>query len=299
MLSDWEAVLEIGKTEALSSIFSRYEQNDELYSYLPFHNRMHTEDVTGLVSKLVRSITCVVPGSISPKEEALIKFAALYHDLVQEWEVEKCQVGNVEVVKRIRLRGSNEKKSALALQDLLTKLHNESGNKLFTKSDFDSVMESILITVPGFSVELNTVIQPNFTNNSSLPARLLGLADLGRPGSLPERFIDEGYRLFREDNLDMITIADWYKSIPSADREVYRERMITWGEFQVNFVAMRMRFLNDEIAGLPPLVQRAIREVLCRYEDALALAKGELGRAAKAGFEELLEQFGYGGRTSN
>ncbi len=294
MFSEWNTIVQEGEQRALGEIRSNYELVDAPLLQLPFHNTIHTREVRELADRLVQSILAGQQKLFSPKEVTLLKLSALFHDIVQEWEQEVSTMADtMQVVKRKRRRGYNEEQSALRLQNFLHEMNGWHNQEIFTEGDYALVQEAILATVPEYCEQLKTVIQPRFTNQSTLFACVLALADLGRPGSAPERFIDEGYRLFREDNLDMILIATKYNSISPDEKKTYRERMIMWGEFQVNFAQKREELLEDELHGLSVPVQKAIRSVLNRYADSISLAQAELERMRQGEFEETLGQFGY------
>lgn len=282
--------------ETFEGLQRDFEQAPNKLDRLPFHNRAHSEAVMKRARKILEAIQGSDPGAISNRNIKLAELIAANHDTVQDWQE---AVVNGQT-KRQRFIERNEIASFEKLIGKLRQANAKSGQEIFTAEDFQLAKEAILATVPGFDMKVGTVVQPKLSAESSVVARAVALADLGTAGMEgPGIFLSEGDALFREENLDILDAVDHPGEISDQLKKVYVERMLAWTKFQPKFAAGRKLKLEEELQGLPPDAQTAVRGLFSHFDDSIAAAtdlaqnREQRIKSGDLNFETLAEEMGF------
>lgn len=260
--------------------------------FLPYHNQDHTNGVINR-TQLIIEVMATAQGFSNAEKiklKALAGLIAANHDTVQKWVVNEVATPDGSKLMRKRLVKQNEQVSADELIAWMKKqnLNSRSGN-IYSEADISLVSEAILATVPSFSPEKSTVIQPNVTAETSLTAQAVALADLGEAGmGKPDDFIVGGDRLFLEENLDIEYALYAKKSLTNEQKISFRNRMLGWTEFQSKFVTGRKELLDQELARLPENIASAIKELFGSFDDTLEKVSSVVEARKKMTFEELV-----------
>ncbi len=176
----------------------------------------------------------------------------------------------------------------------MEEVNQEINSEIFSVEDKQRLIEAINATVPGFSVEKSTVIQPNMKENSDIIAKALALADIGTVGMEgPEAFLSEGDALFREENLDItLSIRDNQK-LNEDQKEYFRKRILGWTKFQPNFARGRKDLLEMELKGLSEKEQTKLKELFNKFDTSIRAAQERAIKRENMSFEELVRDVGY------
>ena len=286
-----ERFVQDGIQEAQSLIRSRFElAPPEKEDNLDFHNIQHTEDVIRRTENILRAIQRVTVHVVSEKDIALGRLAAAFHDVVQEWKEQEAQGKTL----RQRFIGKNEEASADEAIAFLDREASGQADQGLSEEDFEIVAEAIRGTVPGFSMEKKTVIQPNITEQSSLVARALALADIGTAGmDGAENFLREGDALFREENLDIMRALRNQEELSNEVKEGYRNRMIAWSKFQPIFAKGRQELLDEELRGLPLGADVAIKKLFNTFDESISASARRGEERESMSFDELALDMGF------
>ncbi len=286
-----ERLVQGGIQGAQNLIRERFElAPPEKEDNLDFHNIQHTEDVIRRTESVLRAIQRVTVHVVSEKDIALGRLAAAFHDVVQEWKEQEVQGKTL----RQRFIGKNEEASASEAIAFLDQEMGGSESQNFSEEDFEIVAEAIRGTVPGFSMEKKTVIQPNITEQSSLVARALALADIGTAGmDGAENFLREGDALFREENLDIMRSLRNQEELSNEVKEGYRNRMIAWSKFQPIFAKGRQELLDEELRGLPLGADVAIKKLFNTFDESISASARRGEEREKMSFDELALDMGF------
>ena len=284
-----EPPLSFMETKVVSLIGKRFgEHSGE--NELAFHNAEHTKSVMRRTESILRAIKKVTLYRVTEKDIKLARLVAAFHDAVQESK-EQDKDGRL---MRQRATGINEEKSADEAIDFLDQEMKYSEETEFSEEDFGVVKEAINGTVPGFDVEKKTVIQPNVTESSSLIARALALADLGTAGmDGAEAFLREGDALFLEENLDIMRALRNEQELSDEMKEVYRKRIIEWSKFQPTFAAGRRDLLDEELRGMPPGADVAIKKLFNKFDESISAAEKRAKERETMSFDELVVDMGF------
>ncbi|MBI4993362.1 hypothetical protein HZC33_00155 [Candidatus Wolfebacteria bacterium] len=175
--------------DILSEVAKKFDGEFESSKKLEYHNSEHSRDVVERMEKILTVLEKT--GYITKKDKMLGIICAAGHDLVQG-------IGS-EI---------NEEKSVEEVFGFMDK----SG--IFDDEDKEKVKEAILATVAKMETNENGPIisQINLTEESSLLARALALADIGTAGVNTEKFLEEGDKLRKEFNIPLAKKKDWDKS---------------------------------------------------------------------------------------
>ncbi|MDP3947726.1 MAG: hypothetical protein Q8Q41_03495 [bacterium] len=297
--TQFEAVIRKGIDEALVEVRRQFEDTPEKKDRLPFHNTRHTKDVvrrTGLIFSAIREAR---PELVSERDIALGRLTAAYHDIIQRWEENRARDGEFEKTMRRRFTTQNEYESAERAVQFMDCL-DAAQDPLFTEEDKMIVREAIDVTIPGFSPEKGTVIQPNLKETSSLITRAIALADLGTAGMDGARaYAEEGDALFREENLDILEAAKDPGRLPEAQKQYYAKRMIGWSKFQATFARGREALLENELTGLDEASKNAAKKLFNKFSDTILRAEEKGKQRESMSFEELLADMGYETRKAS
>jgi len=276
--------------KALDLIEKRFGDSSDGENRLAFHNAEHTKGVMRRTESILRAIQKVTVHRVAEKDVVLGRLAAAFHDVVQESE-EQDKDGKLV---RQRFTGRNEKKSADEAITFLEWEMKELEGSGFSEEDFAVIEDAIRGTVPDFSVEKKTVIQPNVTEQSSLISRAVALADLGTAGmDGAEAFLREGDALFREENLDITRALKNREPIEDELKEAYRDRMIEWAKGQPVFALKRQELLEEELRGMPPGADVAIKKLFNTFDESIAEAAKRAEARVSLSFDELALDMGF------
>lgn len=279
-----------GLQAALNLIRNQFEHSFRKENNLAFHNTEHTESVVRRTGSILRTIRMAAPDAVSEKDIALGKLAAAFHDVIQGWQ--ENQVG--EKTLRKRDSGTNEKASTDEAIAFLNQMNEEFGEIIFSEEDFLVITESINGTVPGFSVEKKTVIQPNITERASLIARALALADIGTAGmDGTAAFFREGNELFREENLDIAHALEHPEAVDKGTRELYKKRMLDWSRSQIDFASGRRDLLDTELDGMPQEAIGPVKNLFSEFNESIKNALQCAEARKKMTFNELVLDMGF------
>lgn len=281
-----------GVDRALSMIKERYEDSAEERDNLPFHNSQHTEGVIRRTEAVLSAIREADPSLVSERDIALGRLAGAYHDTVQKWEENRVADGQFTKVIRRRFAGNNEKSSADESVAFMDKAWND-GDEIFSKADKAVMREAIGVTEPGWDSVNKTVVQPQLSEDSSLIARAVALADLGTAGiDGSQAFTNEGKTLFKEDNLDILDAIRNGKF--SDEQKVYfKQRMLEWLNTQVGFARGRKARLAIEVHAIPEHARYAVARLFGKFDDSIRAAEEVAQRAEAMSFGDLADYMGY------
>ena len=280
-----------GIEKALMTVYERYEE-PEGHDELVFHNTAHTNAVV----KRCLMILGVIPG-VKDEDVPLTTLAAAFHDTVQNWKpvgiTEKFNGKEFTKVLRKRFSGENEAKSAEELITFMCETRKKYDFPVFLSTHEEAVREAIMATVPDFDKEHHTVFQPNLTKDSSLVARTLALADLGTAGIAPEKFIEEGDSLFREENLDILDASKNFGTIDDEHKAYFKHRMFVWTKNQLAFVEGRKQRFEEEITGFPEVAVPKLKQLFSGFDESIELIKRKIEKREYMEFEEIAADMGY------
>lgn len=267
---------------ALAIIENRYGHGAANENELAFHGTRHTRGV------VTRAIALATAMGGSEEDITLAGIAAAFHDTVQNWEQTTRPTDGA--IMRKRFAGQNEKDSA---QEAVTWMR-QAGT--YSESAEALVTEAILATVPGWSPEQKTVIQPNLRSNSHLVVRAVALADLATGGMEGNVFVQEGDPLFREENLDIaraIGTATSQSDIPEETQQRFRTRMLGWTQSQATFVAGRKALLEAELGDMHDSAKDRVRALFTGFDDAITASALLVTERSALSFWNLAAAMGY------
>ena len=276
------------RQEVLVVLEDKYQRwnKESKYDYLPFHNQLHT---IGVERRAVQIAEC-----IGFEDIELVRLCALFHDIVQDYEVKQCGV----FLKRSRKTGYNEKESFDVFIEYITQYYSEYFERI------DEIKSAFLATIPSFKQD--QVLQKNLTPESPLLARILAMADLGSAGmESAEVFFSEGCVLFREGYLDLYGagIDDFYDEFIRA----MIGSMHNWLKGQISFIKSRKEIFEDDIKIFDDIIKGELTKLFSNFDVNLKYIFGkkeefesltgnyqnQTGRDLKNTFEQALKFFGY------
>jgi hypothetical protein len=124
-------------------------------------------------------------------------------------------------------------------------------------------------------------------------ARSVTLADLGLGGMEPGGVVDEGRRVFREENLDVFDAIVSGRELTNTEKEDFRLRFIDSSRRQETFIGGRRDLFEKEIQGFPPETQSALRELFGGFGRAMQLLAADITRVERMTYDELVKEMGY------
>ncbi len=262
---------------------------------LDFHDVEHTQKVVDRYRSVVTKFKEYGLEVGTEREIILGEIGAMFHDVVQDFDVEEKQeeFNGVMFVKkrRKRLAGVNELSSAYSAIAFL----NEKYYGLLSDQDEKFLIKQISTTVPKF-IEGEGVTQINLKPDSSLVDRALAMADLGTSGMEPEKFVSDSDKLFREDNLDVAYAVDYMNEggyLDSTRQEYFRSRMLSWCQVQVFFPKERKMKLEKELDFLGNKKDQFILEVFPGFQKAEELMQKAVENRQEMTFVKLAQDMGY------
>ncbi len=288
----FQRLVELGITHALAQIRHKFENPQDVKKRLPHHDVSHTKNVIHGTELLLRTIRQADPTLVSEREELLGKFAAAYHDIVQDWETDTYEEDGFMIIKREMLTGRNESESIQKATSYMDTVNRNE--KIFTDPDKRIVSEAIETTEPQYDNQYKTFVQPNLKSSSSLVSRAVALADLGTAGLYePPAILSAADSLFREINLDILdTISDWGKK-SYREKDFFKSRALSWMSLEVDFIKGRDNLLEHELEGIPQQARDSVRSLFCYFDASQACVSKISKDRAKMSPKEVLVSMGY------
>lgn len=263
---------------ARALIQSRYEAVDPP-ARLYFHVWSHTEGV------IERGRQIAIALGLSPHLKLLSHLGCAKHDIEQSWKpVEK---GN-GIIVRERETVKNELASAVEAARFMA-----TPDYGFTAEEVTIVMDSIMVTVPSWSVQDKTAFQPGLTPETHPVSRVVALADLSACAMDPKRFAEEGFSLFAEDQLDIMEAlyaADTAADLDEQRKKTYRDRLLTWLSAQPDFVLGRRAMLSRELDGLNMSQRQRVSQLFSGFSHSISIATAVLTEARALEFVPLMRK---------
>ena len=267
-------------TGMLKEISSTFEQSTNEREKLPFHDTEHTQFVIDATRTILEAMQ---RGGVDVSEAdfATGKLAASAHDVIQGW-APKHEANGAE--KRQRFIGMNEQLSIMMIQEKMREM-NEKHGIVFTEEQIAIVDEAIKVTEPEFIFAELRVVQAKLTTETSPVARAVAMADLGAAGMNSAEFIKGGDALFREENLDMLSLD--VTKLTDEQKETYKKRMLGWSSGQPKFARDRQAAFEQDVAPLPEQAQAELRAIFTAFPESIRLAEERAKERASMTFEEL------------
>lgn len=279
---------------------------------MSFHNSEHTEGVILGIETILSVMQESDSSLVSDRDIAIGRLIAAWHDVVQEWEPNEVEekegefAGKKKLFRKRKIK-DNEKASSGELVSFMIEKVSVTGAKIFTKDELFLVVESIDATVPGWDPENKTVSQPNLEKKKedsrrnkkikiSMVEIALALADLGVAGmDGPEKFAEDGKRLFREENLDVLEAVKsrGIDGIPTDSQIYFKQRMINWLRSQSGFVQGRQKRLDAELQVVPESARQAVLDLFNKFEDSIGASVKVIASCESMTFGELARYMGY------
>lgn len=281
---------------ALEYINERYDNPPDPRQKMPYHGSFHTLRVIDRVGRILRAIQEVDATLVSDRDLQMGVIAAAFHDTVQQWGEMEVEIAGIPANMMKRKTGLNEKASALMARAQMVEINVREGVEFFTTEDMKTVTDAILGTIPGYDMELKTVIQPNVTEDSSIIAKALALADLAGPAmDGPDMFLWEGNNLFYELNLDVRYAQERGVAINQAHEESIKRRALDWTKAQADFAQGRaVRFSQTELLWLPEHVRGAVEVEFGYYNESILAAQATYERRLPMSCSEMLLDMRFG-----
>lgn len=252
-----------------------------LIQRLFYHNTVHTNGV------MQRALGIAGAMHLPGRWVMLTQVASAFHDTVQKWDQVQKDDG---VIVRQRRTGRNEMESVQEAVDAMT---NAAPELVFSPEEYGIVASAIIATIPAWSVEHSTLIQPFLTPCSHPVVRAVALADVGSPGMDPEGFVKDTSTLFAEEQLDImeaISKASRASDIDDATQEQYRKRYVSWIGAQVVFALGRQALLDSELRGLDCKARIRVKALFSRFDQSVEIANLARVRAMTIEFVPLMRQ---------
>ena len=262
-------------------IVQNYEKNPIKENNLAYHNWEHTRKVLLGALKLEEILTA--RAYLHEKDFDLLKYAALGHDLVQDfvWEEAPNKIGKIRVSKT----GGNEEKSAEETLKIVKEYTT------LTAEEEVTLREAILITIPDWDEELQTAYQPNLRTVPSYISLCIALADLDYIGMTAEdNFVEIGNRLFKEQRL-----LPELKTLTTEQKKLLQQELNAWNARQIRFYEGRkIRFQKEivRVSNISWQVIAEINELFSNFDENIALEKEYCAKCEKMTFKELVKTFG-------
>ncbi len=285
---------EIGISRAFDKVTTRFENSPDEKNNLPYHNRLHSEDVVRRTALILSKIREKLPSIVAERDIGIGKLIAANHDTVQNWQENIVEEGQFTKITRKRFVGTNEKASYEEAQLFMEEINREAGEEIFTDSDKRAVQEGIDGTVPNWDQKEKTVTQLNVTDKVGLTAVAVALSDLGTAGmDGQEGFLSETDRLFREENLDVLDAVKDLSMITDEQKEYFRGRMLSWVQAQIAFIIGRKNLLDSEMKWIPEEARESVKALFDKFDESIEAGKKSFETRSTMSFEEIAKAYGY------
>jgi hypothetical protein len=282
---------------ALARIKMNFEHSPNARYHLPYHDSAHTLFVIKKVEVILDSICSADLRLVSKRDIQIGRFAAAFHDVFIRWEKSIVKEGQYTKILRKRLLPDsieNEKASAEIALNYMDMVNEVYQTEIFTSRDKALVKEAIEVTLPKFDPNIDTVIQPRLTKDSSLVALAVALADVGAAGLDSKVFTDGGDRLFREENIDIFEAIELNnKKISKDTLDYYAGRMRKWSQSQIGFAKGRKIRSQTEIQVLPPIARDKVLSLFNNFDNSIEIAQKLLDERSRMDFIDLINDMGY------
>jgi hypothetical protein len=247
-----ETRLEFAVRETVSDLRRELQ---EKYADLEYHGPAHSETVLSRTAWFLDGAP-----DATPEDKKLAEAAAMGHDVVQDYEWKPNLTG--AGWKRMRKKGENEEASAERVIALLKEHAYELSDDEATK-----IRSAIVGTVPEFSMEYGTIVQPRVGPYSDHLAWALSAADLTTAGISPMDFLQEGDQVFCEEYMFQPL-----EDLDDAQAEKIYNEAIRWNESQIDFAKGQWDYWNR------PVVPQYIKDKLTLFHDSVKMAQNRLER---------------------
>lgn len=258
-----------GITEALTGINRDFVSTPDAENQLAFHNTTHTNGVILRTERILKAVQQADRGATHPqvtdRDIVLGKFAAAWHDVVQNWEHPVVD-GVEDVTKRKKSQG-NERASADRAIAFMKAENKQAGEEIYTIDDIETVEDAIMLTMPHFDADLGVVTQPDIADFKYHPVvQAVALADLGAAGMDGfEAFKWNADALFVEENMDIAALLRGEGGI--GQEEEFKARILSWMSVESRFILGRQRQSWQEINSMQEKAQGPVRKLFSSYDD--------------------------------
>jgi len=290
---------------------SNFHTNDpRRIERLQYHNGEHVQAVVRRTQSLL-DVAKEVGVPVTEEDIRVGILSAAFHDVVQKFESKTVEdPNNAHNVKRIRDRskynGVNEQESADAAIDAIRAKYPD-----LTAKDEATIRSTIQATQVYFDKDLGLVSKTaDVDPTHPLLQHVISFADLGAAGmDGPAQYVEEGNRLFREEQFDIQDEVNriakdpsYYKKMPEARKNALKDRLVGWSKGQVGFAEMRrkdtMREIGELVKLAPPAkqanAQARFQDVLTKgFDGSINAAKEKLAQRQNMNIKQLLNDFGY------
>lgn len=257
-------------------IAARFEHPD-IPHRLFYHDTGHTNKVWSRAAKIGAAI------GLSQREMLLVGIAARFHDTQQAWTLETWADGRI-----LRKRKPGESEAASA-REAASFMSGSDGD--FTPEEIEVVKSAIMATVPGWSFEHRTAIQPLLSPTTHPVARAVALADLGAAGMDTEDFVQGGCLMFAENEVDIVQTLRDAKHLHDIDprtQRTYQDRLIGWFDMQPDFARGRQRALEEELQGLTQARKKYVKQLFGRFNASIRAAEQVASTSRELAFATLM-----------
>lgn len=256
----------------------------------PYHRTEHTEAVVARTQLILATIREADPSSVSERDYLLGQLAAAFHDTVQDFDLVTTPDGRTMMK---RATGVNEERSAREAENFMLLANTSAGTEIFTYKDIEAVCGAIMTTVPSWNPEHKTVVQSGLTSESTVVARAVALADIGIAGLDPQNAVEEGDRVFMEENVDIITALGNLSSLTEQQKDSFRVRMAVWSDAQVEYFKGRQSMFEAEIDGLSEPAKQALRVLFGGFAESIRRQSVVANTRRSMSFEDIARDMGY------
>lgn len=276
---------------SLDYISKHYRYPEDHRQILDYHGPAHTTEVIARTLRILETVRQHDPSLVSQRDIQRGVLGAAFHDIIQQWEAVPSLQGEVMVIMRKGKPVFNEKGSRYMAGKYMEEANEHFGATMFNEEDLDIVGKGILLTVPGYDMQLKTVIQPGLTRDTDLIAGAIALADLGGAGmDGPDAYATEGDRLFLELNMDVRAALHERRQLTEQQNTLFRSRLLAWTAGQVDFAAGRVARLETELAFIPGHVRPAVAALFDKGEETVAQSRERYAKRLTMNENELREE---------
>lgn len=278
---------------AYACIEDRYGESNIIRDHLPYHQLLHTAQVTERVVSILTALHSIEPHVVSAQDIFLGALSASHHDIVQQ----NLFAGDDLLKTRVSEVGVSEFDSAQWLIAIM------ESQRDFTPSAIATVEPAIRATIPKF--DLGIVTQPYIVQSMQEVERnggnpliipTLAMADLGDAG-MSKNIISVGNALFRERYFGITSALMTYdlNIFSRSQRETICDTMRTWANGQIVFVQGREQQFEEQLHAFFPQSVRAVVRAQFPYFDfsADAVVERERNFSHNMDFSAIVSAMGY------
>ncbi len=235
----------------------------------------------------------VDPGSISPRDVILAPLVGGSHDLVNNRTTKMVSEG--EHTKKVVVRdlGNNEIKSSERAIAIMLGINAQLGEEIFIPYDMQIMAEAHLATIPPWNDELGTVVQPYLTIYSRPLVRVMAIGDIGSSGRNTAQFLEDGDRLFREEQIDILEALMSPEPMSISYKRYCKDRIVAWSYGQPNWAIGRQRRQDLEFAGFTKPVQIAMKRRYNQFVQSEEATRLVAQKREEMSPDQILIDIGY------